>query len=214
MSFIADPGTYVYTSDLRARHEFRSTAYHSTVGVDGAEQNTISEGAPFHIGDEARPRMLDFAPTDTRDAAAAEHHGYERLPAGPVTHRRSVTLDKRERFWLVEDTLNGAGEHDFRFVFHAAPGREVRAQDSAVEMLDGATGARLLVVSLEGLEVVTVEPRRSSRDYGSKVETAAAVWSLRARVPLTARWLLLPVCAGEDARARLELLSKHGGASF
>jgi uncharacterized heparinase superfamily protein len=205
VSFIADPGTYVYTADARARHEFRSTAYHSTVEVDSAEQNTISESAPFIIGNEARPRLLDFAPAEARDTAAAEHHGYERLPAGPVTHRRSVTFDKRGRFWLVEDTLNGAGEHDFRFVFHAAPGREVRARDSAVEILDGATGARLLVVSLDGLESVAVEPRRSSRDYGSKVETAAAVWSLRARVPLDARWLLVPVCAGEEAAARLEL---------
>jgi hypothetical protein len=148
-----------------------------------------------------------------RDTAAAEHHGYERLAAGPVTHLRSVTFDRREGYWLVEDTLTGAGEHDFRFVFHAAPGREVRTLDapcdiardgSAVEIVDGATGARLVVTSLEGLEGVTVEPRRSSRDYGSKVDTAAAVWSLRATVPLRVRWLLLPLRAGEDAAARLE----------
>ncbi|HEX8351552.1 MAG TPA: alginate lyase family protein, partial [Pyrinomonadaceae bacterium] len=214
VSFIADPGTYVYTADARARHDFRSTAYHSTVGADGAEQNTISEGAPFFIGDEAKARLVAFAPGDARDTAAAEHHGYERLAAGAVTHRRSVVFERRERFWLVEDALTGAGTHDFRFVFHAAPGREVKIHDapgagprdgSAVEIVDGATGARLVVRSLEGLEGLTVEPRWSSRDYGSKVETAAAVWRLRAVAPLRARWLLLPVCAGEDAAARLEL---------
>ncbi|MCA1615921.1 MAG: heparinase II/III family protein, partial [Acidobacteria bacterium] len=42
-SFIADPGTFVYTADLTARHLFRSTAAHSTVETDGAEQNTIDE---------------------------------------------------------------------------------------------------------------------------------------------------------------------------
>ncbi|HEX8284648.1 MAG TPA: alginate lyase family protein [Pyrinomonadaceae bacterium] len=208
LSFIADPGTYVYTGDARSRHAFRSTAYHSTVEVDGAEQNTISEGAPFHIGDEARPRVLAFFSADRRDSATAEHHGYERLPAGSVTHRRSATLHRRERFWLVRDILTGAGEHDFRFVFHAAPGREVTTRDSAVEIADAATGARLIVVSLEGLGGLTVEPRRSSRDYGSKAETAAAVWSVRARAPLRARWLLLPVCAGEEPAARLELALK------
>ena len=57
VSFIADPGTYVYTGDARARHEFRSTEYHSTVEVDGAEQNTIHESTPFIIGDEARPHL-------------------------------------------------------------------------------------------------------------------------------------------------------------
>ncbi|HEX8557379.1 MAG TPA: alginate lyase family protein [Pyrinomonadaceae bacterium] len=213
VSFVADPGTYVYTGDLPARHAFRSTAYHSTVEVDGAEQNTTPEAAPFHIGDEARPRLLSFTSDGRRDAAAAEHYGYERLPAGRVTHRRAVTFDRRAGCWLVEDALEGTGEHVFRFVFHAAPGRLVRPLAprgsqtrgrAAVEVVDEATGARLVVASVEGFEGVTVEPRWSSRDYGSKVETAAAVWALRAPAPLAARWLLLPVRAGEDAAARLE----------
>jgi hypothetical protein len=207
-SFIADPGTYVYTSDLRARHEFRSTAYHSTVAADGSEQNTTPESAPFFNGAEARPRLLDFETSEARDTASAEHHGYERLPAGPVTHRRAVTFDKRGRYWLVEDTLTGEGTHDLRFVFHAAPGLELNVKGAAVEMLDTASGARLFVASLEELGHVGVEPRWSSRDYGSKQESAATVWSLRAAVPIRMRWLLLPVCAGEDVGARLELLSR------
>jgi hypothetical protein len=207
VSFIRDPGTYVYTSDLRARQKFRSTAYHSTVEVDGSEQNTTPESAPFFNGDEARPRLLTFNTTDEIDSAAAEHHGYERLTAGPVTHRREVTFERRGRYWLVEDILNGEGEHDFRFVFHAAPGREIRVQGSSVEILDPASGARLVVDSLSGHEGVVVEPRWSSRDYGAKEESAAAVWKIRAAAPLRARWLLLPVCAGEDVRARLELLT-------
>jgi hypothetical protein len=209
VSFLADPGTYVYTSDTRARQLFRSTGYHSTVVVDGAEQNTTPEDAPFFNGDEARPRLLSFETGEARDTASAEHRGYERLPAGAVTHRRTVVFDKRGRFWLVADALEGAGTHDFRFVFHAAPGRVVKIQDGAVvEIVDTASGARLVVVSLDGLESVAVEPRWSSREYGSKVESAAAVWSVRAAAPLKARWLLLPVCAGEDAAARLELVAQ------
>jgi hypothetical protein len=208
VSFIKDPGTYVYTSDLRARREFRSTAYHSTVEVDGFEQNTTLESAPFFNGDEARPRLLTFNTTDERDFVAAEHHGYERLPAGTVVHRREVTFEKRVRFWLVEDILDGEGEHDLRFIFHTAPGCEVRVQGSFVQILDDTSGASLFVIPLEELGEVTVEPRRSSRDYGSKEESAAAVWKMTAPVPLRVRWLLLPVCAGEDVRARLELSNK------
>lgn len=211
VSFLSDPGTYVYTADPRARQLFRSTAYHSTVEVDGAEQNAISEDAPFHIGDEARPRVIRWESDEARDLAVAEHRGYERLPAGPVTHRRAVAFDKREGRWLVEDSLLGSGVHDFKFVFHAAPGREVRLiDDSTAEVGDGATGARLLVASLDQLGGVALEPRWSSRGYGSKVETVAACWTLRARAPLTARWLLLPVGAGEDVAARLELIARLG----
>lgn len=214
VSFIEDPGTYVYTSDLRARAAFRSTAYHSTVEVDGFEQNTTPEAAPFFNGGEARPRLDTFVTTGGGEFAVAEHHGYERLPAGAVTHRRSVSLEHRERYWLVADALMGAGEHDFRFVFHAAPGRAIRVRGSSVEILDPASGARLIVASVEGLGDVAVEPRRSSRDYGSKRESAAAVWKVRAAAPLRAHWLLVPVCAGEDAAARLESLSRSIQLNF
>jgi hypothetical protein len=205
VSFIADPGTYVYTSDLRARAAFRSTAYHSTVEVDGFEQNTTPEAAPFFNGGEARPRLDTFITSEEGEFAVAEHHGYERLPAGPVTHRRCISLDHRDRYWFVADDLTGAGEHDFRFVFHAAPGREVRVRGSSAEILDPASGARLIVASFEELGDVAIEPRWSSRDYGSKRQTAAAVWKLRAAAPLRVRWLLVPVRAGEDAASRLEL---------
>jgi hypothetical protein len=207
VGFVQDPGTYVYTSDLRARREFRSTAYHSTVEVDGAEQNTTPESLPFYNGDEARPRIITFDATEEVDEVVAEHRGYERLPAGALTHRRAVTLRKRERFWLVEDVVTGGGEHDFRFVFHAAPGREIRPEGSRVEILDTASGARLFVVSLEDLEDVSIEPRWASREYGSKEQSWAAVWNVKASAPLRARWLLVPVRAGEDAAARLELVN-------
>jgi hypothetical protein len=213
VSFLADPGTYVYTADPRARQLFRSTAYHSTVVVDGAEQNAIDEDTPFLIGDEARPRVVRWESDSARDLAVAEHYGYGRLHAGAITHRRAVTFDKREGFWLVEDSLHGSGTHDFKFVFHAAPGREARLVDgSTVEIGDAATGARLIVASLDSLAGVTLEPRWSSRDYGSKTETIAACWALRASAPLAARWLLVPVGAGEDVAPRLELVVRLASA--
>lgn len=209
VSFISDAGTYVYTSNPRARQLFRSTAYHSTVVVDGAEQNVIHEETPFLIGDEARPRIVAWESDSARDLAVAEHYGYERLAAGAITHRRAVTFDKREGFWLIADTLDGVGAHDFKFVFHAAQEREVRLiGDSTVEISDAATGARLLVASLDSLGGVALEPRWSSRDYGSKFETVAACWTLHARAPLRARWLLAPADAGADVAARLELIAR------
>ena len=36
---VADPGTYLYTPDPEARNLFRSTAYHATLRIGGAEQN-------------------------------------------------------------------------------------------------------------------------------------------------------------------------------
>ena len=208
-SLIADPGSYIYTGDPHSRHLFRSTAYHSTAQVDGAEQNEIDAAAPFRIGDEARPSILEFKRDEARDLVVAEHRGYESLSAGAIKHRRAVLFDRRERYWLVEDAFDGEGAHDFAFRFHVAPGREAHVLDgSTIEIRDGAEGARLFIASMDSHEEVALEPRWSSRDYGSRVESVAACWTLHASAPLKARWLLVPVCAGEDEGARLELIAR------
>ena len=213
VNFLSDPGTYVYTADLRARHLFRSTAYHSTVEVDGEEQNQISVDTPFIAGDEAKPRIVQWESNAERDLAVAEHYGYTRL-LEPITHRRAVHFDKREGCWLIEDSMLGSGVHDFRFFFQIAP--EVVAtlrDDAGVEIRDRVSGARLFLVSLDSFREPVFEQRWSSRNYGSKVETVAACWKLKAAAPLTARWLLVPVRAGEDERQRLELIASYRSKS-
>ncbi len=206
-SFIRDPGSFVYTRDLAERHLFRSTAYHSTVVVDEEEQNTTDPQQPFRIGDEARPRVLEWESDETRDLIVAEHDGYARLAAGGVTHRRAVRFDKRERRWLIEDTLTGAGAHLFRFVFHLAPGAEARVfSETGVEVCDRITGARLFIVSEDMRERPALEPRWSSRDYGEKQRSWAVCWTVRATAPLVARWALVPLSASAPETERHELI--------
>ncbi|MDQ3803924.1 MAG: heparinase II/III-family protein, partial [Acidobacteriota bacterium] len=205
--FVRDPGTYVYTADLRQRHLFRSTAYHSTVEVDGREQNTTRERLPFVIGDEARPRLLRWEDGPSHTLAVAEHEGYRNLPAGAVTHRRSVLFDKAGRFWKIDDALEGRGRHAFRFLFHLAPGAAARVlADGTVEVCDKITGARLFIVPPVGFGAPAFEPRHSSRDYGAREESVAACWATEADAPLAARWLLVPVRAGESPEGRLKIL--------
>jgi Heparinase II/III-like protein/Heparinase II/III N-terminus len=216
-SFLVDPGTYVYSHDLKERHLFRSTAYHSTVEVDTAEQNTTAERLPFVLGDEAHPRVLLWETTDERDLVVAEHDGYRRLPA-PITHRRAVEFDKRERYWIIEDTLEGSGEHLFRFRFHMAPGLETSIYaDNSVRACDKIKNARLFIVPLNLEERPELEPRFASRDYGAKKPSVSACWTLRrsGAPALIVRWALVPVCAGEDEDARLKaLIDQRSAFSF
>ncbi|MDT7605055.1 MAG: hypothetical protein QOF61_3052 [Acidobacteriota bacterium] len=205
-NFIADPGTYVYTADLRARHEFRSTAYHSTVEVDGAEQNTTDERTPFRIGDEARPRALSFTTSDERDTVAAAHYGYERL-TDPIAHARSVTLDRRRRVWIVEDAFTGAGAHTFRFSFHAGRGIKARVREEFAELYDSANGARLIIATRDIEAQPTIEARWTSRDYGERVPSQSLCWTVSADAPLKVAWALVPVCAKDDEGARLNQMS-------
>jgi hypothetical protein len=169
-AFIVDPGTYVYSGDLAKRHEFRSTAYHSTVQIDGLEQNTIAVETPFVIGNEAKPRVVEWKTGDDFDKVVAEHYGY------PVVHRRTVTFDKRARCWLIDDEFVGEGEHVYEARFHFAPLLDVNVNGASVE-------AGGLVVGLLNLEVEPVlESQPVSRDYGQMSDAVAACWRIEGRV--------------------------------
>jgi len=157
--FIVDPGTYVYSADLQKRHEFRSTAYHSTVQIDGKEQNTIRVDTPFVIGNEANPRVLEWKTSDDFDKVVAEHYGY------PVTHRRTVTFDKRERLWLIDDEFFGEGDHLYEARFHLAP---------------GGAGVKISLLNHDIEPVLENQP--VSRDYGEMRDAVSACWRISGRV--------------------------------
>lgn len=205
-AFIVDPGTYLYTADLHQRHLFRSTAYHSTIEIDGVEQNTTDETAPFIIGNEAQPRILSWESGVEKDVVIAEHDGYQRLSA-PVTHRRTVTFHKSDRLWLVADDISGQGEHELALRFHLSPGIETTVlPDGSIEAYDKMTGARLLIVS-SGITVhAELDKLFSSRDYGARQPSVSVCWRQRSALPFTAHFGIVPIAAGEDVSERVARL--------
>jgi hypothetical protein len=177
-AFIVDPGTYVYSADLDERHKFRSTAYHSTVRIDGEEQNTTNRDTPFVIGNEAKPRVLEWKTSDDFDKVVAEHYGYRRLP-DPVTHRRSVEFNKRERSWLIEDELFADADHLYEIRFHFAPDVDVTIHGASIEAR--AADKTLIIRALStGIEPV-LEPQATSHDYGQIRGSMTACWRILGR---------------------------------
>ena len=205
-AFIVDPGSYVYTADLHERHLFRSTSYHSTVQIDNVEQNTIREDAPFVIGAEALVRVLSWESTPEQDRIVAEHSGYERL-ADPLKHRRAITFNKCDRWWLIEDEIIGTGEHKLAARFHFDAGLEVSLFDKhSVMACDKQSGARLLVCSLDLDQPAELEAQFTSRHYGSRTESLSACWATTVTAPAKLRWAVVPVRAGENRNERLRLV--------
>ena len=181
-AFIVDPGTYVYSADLKKRHEFRSTAYHSTVKIDDKEQNTTDPTTPFVIGNEAKPRVLEWKTGEDLDKIVAEHYGYT-----PVIHRRSVTFNKRERSWLIEDEFFGEGEHVYEVRFHFDSGLDVGVHGSSVEARDGDIG--LTISPLNSDVPPSLESQPVSRDYGEMSDATSACWRISGR-PGKLTWLI------------------------
>ncbi|MBA2705774.1 MAG: alginate lyase family protein [Blastocatellia bacterium] len=206
--FIVDPGAYVYTADLHERHLFRSTAYHSTIQLDGVEQNTTEELVPFVIGDEARPKVLLWETGPESDHVVAEHAGYERLTNG-VRHRRSVKFFKRDHWWLIEDELLGKGKHVIAARFHFNSGLDIAIErEGVVSARDNTTGSQLLVQAIGLPQQPVFESLFSSRHYGSRNPSISACWTLERSVPTKLLWALVPVCAGENLEVRLRVVPK------
>ncbi|HKC64352.1 MAG TPA: heparinase II/III family protein, partial [Pyrinomonadaceae bacterium] len=167
---------------------------------------------PFVIGNEAEPRVLFWEIAEEFDTITASHDGYKRLTQ-PITHTRAVRFNKRERLWIVEDTLSGNGEHTFRFRFHFAEKLDTAVlADGIVRAYDKMTGTRLFVAPL-GLEAQPeLELQYVSRDYGQRSESVSACWTVRATAPLIVGWAIIPICGDQDEgelQGMVERLREH-----
>jgi hypothetical protein len=104
VDLIVDRGTFVYARDPAERNARRGTAGHSTVQVDGKEQNRIVPGRLFALPDRTRARVLSVE----GNVATGEHHGYQKYG---VLHRRIAALLPDAAAFT--DELLGTGEHSF-----------------------------------------------------------------------------------------------------
>ena len=188
--FICDPGTFVYGANPEARHAFRSTRYHSTVEIDGHDQNTTDLKAPFVIGNEAEPKVLRWDTDASADLVSAEHYGYRRFDP-PITHRRTVAFDKSNGTWALVDEFLGEGEHEFQVRFHFCPGLDISVLDSSV-IAKSRNGKSLLITSLNGLGAAELEELASSKDYGEKSPSVSACWRIRSGAGRF-EWSIIPI---------------------
>ncbi len=119
---LVDPGTYDYYTYPEWRDYFRSTLAHNTVGIDGKDQSEMQ--GRFLWGSRAESTLLDWQSTELSTRVVGEHDGYHRLEE-PVTHRRSVVLDHKDRIVTITDELLGDGEHDVSINFHFGEACEI-----------------------------------------------------------------------------------------
>jgi Heparinase II/III-like protein len=159
VDLVLDRGTFVYARDPRERDRRRGTAAHSTVQVDGVEQNRIVPGRLFALPDTSRARIRWMDRPNGHVMASGEHRGYLRLRQG-VVHRRLAALG--EGFAAFQDELFGDGAHLFEarwFIPHAeviqrpaAPGeaRLLQAEAPAGFAPEGFDASRCVEVRVDG----------------------------------------------------------------
>lgn len=166
---VVDTGTSTYVGNRRAFE--RSTAAHSTVEIDGANQSEV--WGSFRVGRRARPTLHDAADRGDRIVIDASHDGYRFLDGAP-THRRVWALSSDAL--TVSDTINGTGHHTCiaRVVF--AP--TVRASRSVA--VQSSTPGRFATASTD----IAVE-------FGRTELTTMAEYIVTGALPLTIETELL-----------------------
>jgi hypothetical protein len=117
---VVDPGAYIYTADPAARNLFRSTAYHSTLQVDGLEQNELSSSYLFSLHDRTQSETL----ASSRDGFEGRHHGF---PDRVHTRRITRTSSGIE----LEDRVDGPAQR-LDWSFPLAPGCDVQVETGRV----------------------------------------------------------------------------------
>ncbi len=129
-----DPGTYDYYSHPDWRNFMRSTPAHNTLCVDGESQSELL--GRFLWGARAEATQLDWQDDDSSSSISGSHDGYTRL-ADPVTHQRTLTLDKSNGNVRILDTVDATGKHSIALYFHLSAGSRLSELEEGVLIESG-----------------------------------------------------------------------------
>jgi hypothetical protein len=177
--FLIDPGTYAYHTERKWRDYFKGTSAHNTVRVDRLDQSV--SGGNFMWLKHAKATCEKFEINNDCDVFEGVHDGYLRLK-DPVTHRRTVSLEKLENRMVVRDNLDCKSGHFAEIFWHFA-------ESCAVEIRPGRVTVRSGGVFLDmTMPESTWEPRLFrgdedlplgwvSRRFDCKEPVSTIVWS-------------------------------------
>lgn len=177
LQIFVDPGTFTYTGDATLRDQFRATASHNAVTVDGVSSSELA--GTFQWATMAREVLLAWSENDKRVLVQGSHDGFTRLNP-PATYERTVML-LRPSLWVVRDVVESTGEHDIGVHFQCAPGLRVTgAEDTRVTIMRGETAVARMVMHSGGGRLQMSEGWVSAR-YGARTPAPHICVSVRGR---------------------------------
>ena len=162
---VIDPGAYLYTADPVARNLFRSTAFHSTLQIGGAEQNELQPDQLFSLPDRSRAELITWEHEDGRAVFEGRQHGFAALDP-PATHTRRVEFNGEAGTMVIRDWVQSAGSHALQWTFPLAACRVLKHAGGVVAEFEGGR----LQIAADGVEFA-VEEGWYSPSYGRRVRT-------------------------------------------
>ena len=186
--FLLDPGTGEYVGSGSTRNDFRSTAAHNTLQVDGKSQS--SPKGPFSWERPTKTLVQTWVQGPHFDLFAGSHDGY-----GSMVHRRWVFYRKPD-FWLVRDLVEGAGKHRCDIHWHFAPGTVQGKGPSRVFVPATGSSGLAVIAPASGWEVKLSEGKWSPA-YGLTEPAPVLQFSRDALLPVETATVLAPTQLGK-----------------
>ncbi|MCP9468676.1 MAG: heparinase II/III family protein [Nitrospira sp.] len=175
---IVDSGVHDYEASPERAYA-RSTSAHNTVMVDGVEQSEI--WGVFRVARRAKPIRASLRRgEDGRVIFEGAHDGYRRLPGKPI-HSRTVIYDERGE-WVVQDRLDGMGEHRLESYVHLHPDFQVRRHERHLTIVT-TDGHRMAVVEPLTPCEVRIEQGWYFPEFGMKYERTIIVFARSHKAP-------------------------------
>lgn len=207
---VTDCGAYLYTASREWRNRFRSTAFHSTIQVDGEEVNRfIGPDALWQLTNDATPAGVSFHREPGYDRFQGSHEGYLRLPS-PVRVTRAIALAADAPVVAVADDLAGGGRHLVEWRFPLDPDVRAEFHDQDVCLTRGGEQRWLLPVAVPAASAWVLEPGWVSASYGVRRETQVLTRRGQQQLPLRMTYLFsVARLTDADRSARAGALLVH-----
>jgi hypothetical protein len=182
---VVDAGTGCYSADLKLRDEFRNTAAHNTIMIDGREQNPLADWRK--LDDVAHAKCLEWDPNGDPVVFKGEHQGF--LNQGGAVHRRSIKLNARTCRLEFEDELISTGEHEVVWRLHLNPS----ISRSEINVSQGRVGfpGLGLILEFQNGQLPGLVSSKIAPVYGTWIQNICLEIKEKTRGNWTLPWVLL-----------------------
>lgn len=161
--FIVDRGTGIYTPDSEMRNEFRATASHNTIQINGWEQCQFERDRShvFQLHNDTQTVVENYSRQSENSTFVGTHTGFSRLRAD-MRCTRSLSLTPG-KLTITDEVTNLKLNDEVVMRYHLDPEVEVQVSDNEARFTnDGESVTVHWADELCG----TVERVRHSRAYG------------------------------------------------
>ena len=194
------------------RDQFRGTAAHNTLQLDGRNQSEPK--GPFAWKRFTQAKAEVWIAGQTFDLFVGTHDGYSRL-GNPAIHRRWVFF-RKPKFWLVRDFMLGSGQHQLDIRWHPNPDLSFTKPAKGAFLCFGKSGGiAIFSPAGQGCSKI-VEQGPWSAAYGRKEPAIEVRFTTVTTLPAEFVTLLAPIGKlpeDADAQAGLMQVSTSPGMS-